>query len=157
MTHQGPEEHVKQTGPNHSHKKRRPRPVILAVVAPLFWLALVSLTACNQGKAGHTPSVGQESPSPGAQATPAPQLSERGMEDTAWDPAWPPLPGAGAPAKPIEEVRAMYAFAARHPEVLQYAPCYCGCESGGHRSTSDCFVKGRDANGKPQWDGMGFI
>ncbi len=78
------------------------------------------------------------------------------MEDTAWDPAWPPLPGAGAPAKPIEEVRAMYAFAARHPEVLQYAPCYCGCESVGHRSVRDCFVKGRDAKGRPRWDGMGF-
>jgi hypothetical protein len=50
----------------------------------------------------------------------------------------------------------MYAFAARHPEVLQYAPCYCGCESGGHQNVRDCFVKDRDANGKPQWDGMGF-
>jgi len=52
------------------------------------------------------------------QATPAPQSSERVRKDTAWDPAWPPLPGVGRPAKSIEEVRAMYAFAARHPEVL---------------------------------------
>ena len=51
----------------------------------------------------------------------------------------------------------MYAFAARRPEVLRYAPCYCGCESGGHHNARDCFVKGRDLNGRPQWDGMGFI
>jgi hypothetical protein len=62
----------------------------------------------------------------------------------------------GKPVKPIEEVRAMYAFAARHPEVLQYAPCYCGCEHIGHKSVRDCFIKGRDAKGAPQWDSMGF-
>ena len=90
-------------------------------------------------------------------ATPTPQMTEQALKDSAWDPAWPPLPDAGTPAKPLDQVRVIYAFAARHPEVLQYAPCYCGCESGGHQSVRDCFVKGHDAGGKPQWDGMGFI
>ena len=148
---------MKQTGPNRSHEKRRRRTVILAVVAPLFWFALTLLASCSPVKTTQTPAEGQKAQAAAGQATPAPQSSERVMKDTAWDPAWPPLPGAGRPAKPIEEVRAMYAFAARHPEVLQYAPCYCGCESGGHESVRDCFVKGRDANGRPQWDGMGFI
>ena len=91
------------------------------------------------------------------QSIPTPPLTDQALKDTAWDPAWPPLPSAGTPAQPLEQVRAMYAFAARRPEVLQYAPCYCGCESGGHANIRDCFVKGRDADGKPQWDGMGFI
>ena len=90
------------------------------------------------------------------QVTPTPPLTERALKDTAWDSSWPPLPEGEALAQPMEQVRAMYAFAARHPEVLQYAPCYCGCESGGHKSVRDCFVKGRDADGKPQWDRMGF-
>jgi Protein of unknown function with PCYCGC motif len=141
--------------PNRSYEKRRSRPVIIAVVASLFWLALVLLPSCSQVKT-ITPTGRHKPPAPVGQATPAPQSSERAMKDTAWDPDWPPLPGAGRPAKPIEEARAMYAFAARHPEVLQYAPCYCGCESGGHESVRDCFIKGRDANGRPQWDGMGF-
>jgi hypothetical protein len=98
----------------------------------------------------------QAQPPPARRAM-SPEPRGRAAEDTAWDPAWPPLPDAGTPAKPLEQVRAMYAFAARRPEVLQHAPCYCGCESGGHESVRDCFVKGRTADGRPQWDGMGFI
>ncbi|MBL8202693.1 MAG: hypothetical protein JNM09_00585 [Blastocatellia bacterium] len=84
-------------------------------------------------------------------------MTEQALKDTAWEAKWPPLPTAETPARPLDQVRAMYAFAARHPEVLEYAPCYCGCESGGHKSARDCFVKGRTAEGKLQWDEMGFI
>lgn len=34
-----------------------------------------------------------------------------------------------------------YAYAAAHPEVLQWIPCYCGCAGMGHRSNLDCFFK----------------
>jgi hypothetical protein len=44
-------------------------------------------------------------------------------------------------------VKAAYKFAAEHPEVLSYVPCFCGCERSGHRGNEDCFVKTRDANG----------
>ncbi len=155
MTHRGAEKQVNQTVANRPHENLRHRPAALAVLAPLFWLALASVTSCSRVETGQLPAGGQKGPTP--QATQASGLSEQALKDTAWDPAWPPLPGAGRPAQPIEQVRAMYAFAARHPEVLQYAPCYCGCESGGHRNVRDCFVKGRDASGRPQWDGMGFI
>lgn len=156
LIHQGSEKHMKQAGANRSHEKRRHRRAALPVVAPLFWLALTLLASCSQVEQGQTSSGGQKAPAPSAQGAVAPQLSEQALKDTAWDPAWPPLPSAGMPPKPIEQVRAMYAFAARRPEVLQYAPCFCGCESGGHESVRDCFVKGRTADGKPQWDGMGF-
>ncbi|MDQ3803185.1 MAG: PCYCGC domain-containing protein, partial [Acidobacteriota bacterium] len=73
-----------------------------------------------------------------------------------WDPSWPPLPASGTPARPIELARAAYAYAARRGDVLQYMPCYCGCERQGHRSNRDCFVKGVTAEGKPRWDEMGF-
>jgi hypothetical protein len=122
-----------------------------------MWLAF-ALMVLVAGSLVAFQIVRQQSPSKrsasGAQSTP--QMTEQALKDIAWDLQWPPLPNAGKPAKPIEQVRAMYAFAARHPEVMQYTPCYCGCEAQGHESARDCFVKGRNANGKPQWEGMGF-
>ena len=60
----------------------------------------------------------------------------------------PPLPfNPEPPARSPEVVRAAYRFAAEHPEVLSYVPCYCGCEHAGHRGSEDCFVTARDANG----------
>jgi hypothetical protein len=54
-------------------------------------------------------------------------------------------------------VRTVYEFAARQPEVLRYVPCFCGCERNGHKGNEDCFIAGRAADGRPQWDyhGMG--
>ena len=48
-------------------------------------------------------------------------------------------------------------FAAEHPEVLSYVPCYCGCERSGHRGNEDCFVTARDTNGDvTQWEPHGM-
>jgi hypothetical protein len=60
----------------------------------------------------------------------------------------PPLefPGYEMP-RPAATVSAAYKFAAEHPEVLSYVPCFCGCEHSGHRGNEDCFVKTRDVNG----------
>jgi hypothetical protein len=61
------------------------------------------------------------------------------------------------PARPIEAVRAVYRFAAEHPEVASYVPCYCGCERGGHRGSEDCFVRSRGANGDVEsWEPHGM-
>jgi hypothetical protein len=70
-------------------------------------------------------------------------------------PALPPVPFA--PARPMAIVQQAYDFAARHPEVLQYVPCYCGCERAGHGGNHDCFVKSRTANGTvTEWDPHGI-
>ena len=64
---------------------------------------------------------------------------------------------SGPPARPIEVVRAVYQFAAEHPEVLSYVPCYCGCERAGHRGSEDCFVASRGPNGDVEsWDSHGM-
>lgn len=69
----------------------------------------------------------------------------------------PPLPYEPAPSRPMDVVRAAYRFAAEHPEVLSYVPCYCGCEQAGHRGNEDCFVTARDANGDvTQWEPHGM-
>jgi hypothetical protein len=61
------------------------------------------------------------------------------------------------PARPMEVVRAVYTFAAEHPEVLSYVPCYCGCERSGHRGNEDCFVAARNAAGDvTEWEPHGM-
>ena len=70
----------------------------------------------------------------------------------------PPLPAVGfAPVRPMDIVRATYDFAAQHPEVLKYVPCYCGCGAQGHKANESCFVARRDAKGNVlEWDTHGF-
>ncbi|HEY7475740.1 MAG TPA: PCYCGC motif-containing (lipo)protein [Vicinamibacterales bacterium] len=69
----------------------------------------------------------------------------------------PPLPDLGfPPPRPIEEVRAVYRFAALHPEVMRYMPCFCGCERSGHQDNEDCFIKARAADGSVEYDPHGF-
>jgi hypothetical protein len=69
----------------------------------------------------------------------------------------PPPPVTPFPAaRPMEIVRAVYTFAAKHPEVLNQVPCFCGCENRGHRHNDDCFVASRDAKGRPTaWEPHG--
>ena len=40
-----------------------------------------------------------------------------------------------------------YAFALARPDVVQWLPCYCGCEGMGHRSNLDCFFQRREVQG----------
>jgi hypothetical protein len=70
----------------------------------------------------------------------------------------PPIPNPGfAPPRPLDTMRAIYDFAAQHPEVLKFVPCYCGCESSGHPHNESCFVKSRDAQGNVrEWDTHGY-
>jgi hypothetical protein len=70
----------------------------------------------------------------------------------------PPLPVTlYAPARPMDTVRAVFQFAALHPEVLHHIPCFCGCQNMGHRHNDDCFVKSRDERGVPtEWEAHGM-
>jgi hypothetical protein len=70
----------------------------------------------------------------------------------------PPLPNPGyPPPRPVDHTRAVYEFAAQHPEVLKYVPCYCGCEADGHPHNESCFVKSRDSQGNvTAWDILGY-
>lgn len=54
--------------------------------------------------------------------------------------------------RPVGVMRATYEFAARHPEVMHYVPCFCGCERGGHKDNHDCFVGARTENRVTEWD-----
>jgi hypothetical protein len=85
-------------------------------------------------------------------AAPPPQNLQPHKQDKL-----PPLdiPEAYAP-RPPDVIRAAYTFAAEHPEVLSYVPCFCGCEAAGHKGNHDCFVRERAANGDVvAWDEHG--
>lgn len=67
-------------------------------------------------------------------------------------------PGIATAARPPEVTKAVFAFAARRPDVLSYMPCFCGCERGGHRGNHDCFVAKRNAEGKvTAWEPHGLV
>ena len=85
------------------------------------------------------------------QTTPAPSAAARKI-------SYPPIPNPGfTPPRPMDQARAVYQFAAEHPEVLKYVPCYCGCEANGHGHNESCFVKRRDQQGNvTEWDTHGF-
>src|SRR4051812_42413003 len=131
--------------------RRSSMPMIAAVIVAV--LAITGLVAYTRSSA----------PEPAAQsaqaATPAvvdpPQYAKLGPHP---QPNLPPLPfQAYAPPRPMETVKAVYQFAAEHPEVLSYVPCFCGCERGGHRGNDDCFVKSRNAQGDvTEWEPHGL-
>jgi hypothetical protein len=61
------------------------------------------------------------------------------------------------PPRSAAVIQQVYEFAARHPEVLQYVPCYCGCERVGHTGNHSCFVKSRATDGRvTEWDSHGM-
>ncbi len=50
------------------------------------------------------------------------------------------------------ELARLYTFAMRHPEVLTYIPCTCGCGGMGHESVWNCYVRRIEADGTVVFD-----
>jgi hypothetical protein len=142
-------------------------------VNPLIWVVLavaviaVGFVALRPGGSdvATTASVTGE---PGAQSAARPErpeateaIAQRAEALAALGPRQqtdlPPIPFNGyTPPRPVEVVTAAYQFAAEHPEILSYVPCFCGCENAGHTGSHDCFVKARDAQGNVvEWDEHG--
>lgn len=84
-----------------------------------------------------------------ASATGAQQQSLTGRFGPHKQANLPPLPFAPRDPlpRPPQVVAQVFHFAAEHPEVLSYVPCFCGCDHMGHKGNDDCFVKTRAANG----------
>ncbi|AZB42034.1 hypothetical protein CEF21_06855 [Bacillus sp. FJAT-42376] len=55
-----------------------------------------------------------------------------------------------------KEMQGIYTAAAKHRELLESIPCYCGCgDSAGHRNNYDCFVFENKEDGSLVWDDHG--
>jgi hypothetical protein len=118
----------------------------MLLCASLAALALPAAPAPPQAK---QPAAKQPDPARPAPARPAPKAADPSR--------LPPLPDEGfAPPRPMADVRAAYHFAALRPDVMQYVPCFCGCERSGHRDNEDCFVASRAADGSVTWSPHGL-
>ena len=136
---------------------------------------VLAASACsNDQDAGTTSGGSDATPATGSNA-PAPQAAAAAPEPDYPQPAVviPPKPKPGAPhgpgfdmplidvegympARPIEVLKDAHIFTADHPEVASYVPCYCGCGNAGHKNNADCFVKGRDPEGRvTEWEPHG--
>ena len=123
-------------------------------VGPAAAFALLALLGACGGTVEPAPQA-QSTATPAA-TTPAEQPISTQASSLRSD--LPPLPSTPFPAaRPPEIIRAVYTFAADHPEVLSKVPCFCGCENRGHKANDDCFVARRDAGGRvSQWDDHGL-
>ncbi|WP_019241875.1 MULTISPECIES: PCYCGC motif-containing (lipo)protein [Bacillus] len=55
-----------------------------------------------------------------------------------------------------EEMQLVYSAAAKHKDLLESMPCYCGCgESANHKNNYDCFVFKNNEDGSIVWDDHG--
>lgn len=116
-----------------------------ASTAAVVLAAAIAAGSCSPGASSSSSASG--APANGAPA---------GFNVVASD--LPPLPSSLSYAvRPVPVVKSAYEFAARHPEVLRYVPCFCGCERGGHQANHDCYVKRRDGQGRVvEWDEHGI-
>ena len=108
---------------------------------------------------------GAPAAAPGQPAAPASSVAETvpaaAVEVTKPDPdaPMPPLPFIpNMVPRPADVITEAYEFAGRNPDILEFVPCFCGCETAGHRANSHCFVQSRHADGSVEaWEphGMG--
>jgi hypothetical protein len=120
--------------------------VVAVVVAAGGFLYMRSSAAQQEADALAKASTAQLTPVAAMNTRPHPQTN------------LPPLQYPGYPMQRSKEVvDTAYKFAAEHPEILSYVPCYCGCEHMGHHGNEDCFVKARDVNGDVvEWEPHGM-
>ena len=123
-------------------------------------LATTVALAASQAPSGAKPQASSGKPQASSVKTqaPSPKPVPSSPKPQAVRKTAPPLPAMGfAPVRPMNIVRATYDFAAQHPEILAYVPCYCGCGADGHKHNESCFVARRDAKGNvTEWDTHGF-
>lgn len=131
-------------------RRARKGPTAAAVILLLFGVLVASILVRAARRAGGARSGSL----PGADPSTAGRTSAQILPVA---PDLPPLPlPRGALPRPVPVVQAAYEFAARHPEVLERLPCFCGCERLGHSSNRHCFVSGRQADGRVTWDAHGM-
>jgi hypothetical protein len=121
-----------------SARPESPAQAASAPVLPPEALANPGSPAEALAKAGSAPAAALPAPISQPAVVPGPHPQKE----------FPPLRLPAYPlARSPEVITATYRFAAEHPEILSYIPCFCGCERSGHRGNEDCFVQKRGANG----------
>lgn len=73
----------------------------------------------------------------------------------AQDVRFDPIPSVDASVASEAELRRVYEFAAHNEHLLKYIPCFCGCETAGHKSVESCFISARTPDGSVKWNKHG--
>lgn len=137
----------------------------VAVVAALAFFLLFADTPPEAPAESADSSVAE--PAPDAPDAP-PAADTAAPEPVEYEPVEVVVPPPGAPApptpfvpnmapRPADLITEVYEFAGRRPDVLEFVPCFCGCESAGHRANAHCFVQSRNADGSvAAWEPHGL-
>ena len=136
-----------------------------STVAVIVVVVAAAIAACSSPGDGSASSPATSAPASSAVAAPVsspapPTALVASPNDPRFiDVSLPLLPdNLPYAARPADVVRTVYAFAAHHPEVLRYVPCFCGCERMGHHANDECFIAKRSATGKVvEWQPHGVI
>lgn len=138
----------------------------VAVVAALAFFLLFADTPPEAPAESADGSVAE--PAPDTDAPPAADPVAPEPEPVEYEPVEVVVPPPGAPApptpfipnmapRPADLITEVYEFAGRRPDVLEFVPCFCGCESAGHRANAHCFVQSRNADGSvAAWEPHGL-
>jgi hypothetical protein len=138
--------------------------IIIGVVLALVGIGAFAMWPRSAAETSAAPVAA--SPAPADQANPAPKMAKAEEPTPAIIAATeaqvklgphkqatlPPIPFRGYdPPRPVEVVTAAFHFTAEHPEISS------GCQQGGHKGNTDCFVRSRDASGDVvEWEEHGL-
>ena len=142
------------TQPPDEPRSFSPLLVVALLAAAVAVAAFVYVKRGDQSGAQSAQTAQSQTPA-APQVAEVPEIKRKPHPQTKLPPL--PVQAYSPPTRPPDVVRAAYVFAAEHPEVLSYVPCFCGCERGGHKGNDDCFVAARDANGDvTEWEPHGL-
>ena len=135
----------------------------LAIVGALVVAAGIFVAVRGSGTTpGATPASSAAEPKASVtDVHPTPEADAAARAAAAFGPhkqeSFPPVPFRSyAPPREASVVTAAYQWAAEHPEVASYVPCFCGCQMMGHRGNEQCFVHRRDEKGNVvEWEEHG--
>jgi hypothetical protein len=141
--------------------------LLVAIAVAVIGIAGFALWRGGGTPAETTAAASQTTPSantPQAKgAEPTPEIVAATEAQAAFGPHkqadLPPIPFADyPPPRPVAVVTAAFQFAAEHPEVASYVPCFCGCgKTMSHKGNTDCFVRSRAQNGDViEWEPHGI-
>jgi hypothetical protein len=146
-----------QPTPPQPPAPRGKTPLVVGAIA-LVTVAIAGFVLLGKSPTEPVVAPAAASAEPVAAVTPPPQAAPAVALKPHPQKNLPPLQlPAYALGRSPEVITAAYKFAAEHPEILTYVPCFCGCERSGHRGNEDCFVKSRAANGDvAEWEPHGM-
>lgn len=151
------------TPPQGSDPEKRSVFPVIAVAAAIVVAGGIFMLVRGAGEAqpAAAPQTAAQAKAALTDVHPTPEAQAATQAAAAFGPhkqaSYPPIPFREyAPPRPAPVVTAAFQWAAEHPEIASYIPCFCGCQAMGHQGNDMCFVHRRDASGDVvEWEEHG--